>query len=201
MCVVLQGVIASEWLIYSSFLPLCLPSHLLFSPPLFFIFPQQSQLTVSLSLFRHSPFRQHKTKDKHEIDRMTLTMVSHVHTPRTFPRSVRCTVAKVHTLLDSHSHLTSGLCTHCKTQRQYEALLKPDHMGLACVYLSVIPNAHRCLYPYAYYSVCEQTSDACNVEKIASTHEALSPSECVFGLLRLLTEINVLVSELSCQLL
>ena len=25
---------------------------------------------------RHSPFRQHKTKDKHEIDRMTLTMVS-----------------------------------------------------------------------------------------------------------------------------
>ncbi|MED6268246.1 Beta-adrenergic receptor kinase 2, partial [Characodon lateralis] len=24
--------------------------------------------------FRHSPFRQHKTKDKHEIDRMTLTM-------------------------------------------------------------------------------------------------------------------------------
>lgn len=27
-------------------------------------------------LSRHSPFRQHKTKDKHEIDRMTLTMVS-----------------------------------------------------------------------------------------------------------------------------
>lgn len=24
----------------------------------------------------HSPFRQHKTKDKHEIDRMTLTSVS-----------------------------------------------------------------------------------------------------------------------------
>lgn len=24
----------------------------------------------------HSPFRQHKTKDKHEIDKMTLTMVS-----------------------------------------------------------------------------------------------------------------------------
>lgn len=24
----------------------------------------------------HSPFRQHKTKDKHEIDRMTLTMAS-----------------------------------------------------------------------------------------------------------------------------
>lgn len=24
----------------------------------------------------HSPFRQHKTRDKHEIDRMTLTMVS-----------------------------------------------------------------------------------------------------------------------------
>lgn len=26
----------------------------------------------------HSPFRQHKTKDKHEIDRMTLTMVSKI---------------------------------------------------------------------------------------------------------------------------
>ena len=25
----------------------------------------------------HSPFRQHKTKDKHEIDKMTMTMVSH----------------------------------------------------------------------------------------------------------------------------
>ena len=24
----------------------------------------------------HSPFRQHKTKDKHEIDKMTLTMVN-----------------------------------------------------------------------------------------------------------------------------
>lgn len=32
-------------------------------------------LTLRL-LSRHSPFRQHKTKDKHEIDRMTLTMVS-----------------------------------------------------------------------------------------------------------------------------
>lgn len=28
----------------------------------------------------HSPFRQHKTKDKHEIDRMTLTMVCRKHT-------------------------------------------------------------------------------------------------------------------------
>lgn len=31
---------------------------------------------------RHSPFRQHKTKDKHEIDRMTLTMVSVGFQPR-----------------------------------------------------------------------------------------------------------------------
>lgn len=31
---------------------------------------------VLLSCFRHSPFRQQKTKDKHEIDRMTMTMVS-----------------------------------------------------------------------------------------------------------------------------
>lgn len=57
-------------------------------------------LSISLSpLFRHSPFRQHKTKDKHEIDRMTLTMVRHVHTHThthyTFPRRPRrrqCTV-------------------------------------------------------------------------------------------------------------
>lgn len=30
---------------------------------------------ISYILFRHSPFRQQKTKDKHEIDKMTLTMV------------------------------------------------------------------------------------------------------------------------------
>lgn len=34
----------------------------------------------------HSPFRQHKTKDKHEIDRMTLTMV---RCPRAISRSRR----------------------------------------------------------------------------------------------------------------
>ncbi|KOB68893.1 G protein-coupled receptor kinase 1, partial [Operophtera brumata] len=35
----------------------------------------------------HSPFRQHKTKDKHEIDRMTLTMVNVIHkyTPPLIP--------------------------------------------------------------------------------------------------------------------
>lgn len=32
----------------------------------------------------HSPFRQHKTKDKHEIDRMTLTMVSCAETSEIF---------------------------------------------------------------------------------------------------------------------
>lgn len=36
---------------------------------------------------RHSPFRQHKTKDKHEIDRMTLTMVSAGFRPRDAGRS------------------------------------------------------------------------------------------------------------------
>lgn len=33
------------------------------------------------SAFSHSPFRQHKTKDKHEIDRMTMTMVSYLLLP------------------------------------------------------------------------------------------------------------------------
>ena len=28
---------------------------------------------------RHSPFRQHRTKDKHEIDRMTMTMVGYIN--------------------------------------------------------------------------------------------------------------------------
>ena len=32
----------------------------------------------------HSPFRQHKTKDKHEIDKMTMTMVIKKHTHRIF---------------------------------------------------------------------------------------------------------------------
>ncbi|XP_054267062.1 G protein-coupled receptor kinase 1 isoform X1 [Macrosteles quadrilineatus] len=36
----------------------------------------------------HSPFRQHKTKDKHEIDRMTLTMVN-VELPDSFSRELR----------------------------------------------------------------------------------------------------------------
>ncbi|KAL1132455.1 hypothetical protein AAG570_010410, partial [Ranatra chinensis] len=35
----------------------------------------------------HSPFRQHKTKDKHEIDRMTLTM--NVELPDTFSKELR----------------------------------------------------------------------------------------------------------------
>ena len=35
----------------------------------------------------HSPFRQHKTKDKHEIDRMTLTM--NVELPDTFSLALR----------------------------------------------------------------------------------------------------------------
>lgn len=40
-------------------------------------FSHSCSLTLVFDLLsRHSPFRQHKTKDKHEIDRMTLTMVS-----------------------------------------------------------------------------------------------------------------------------
>ena len=35
----------------------------------------RSIMFVSLFFNRHSPFRQHKTKDKHEIDKMTMTMV------------------------------------------------------------------------------------------------------------------------------
>lgn len=35
----------------------------------------------------HSPFRQHKTKDKHEIDRMTLTM--NVELPDTFSQELK----------------------------------------------------------------------------------------------------------------
>lgn len=35
----------------------------------------------------HSPFRQHKTKDKHEIDRMTLTMK--VELPDTYSPEVK----------------------------------------------------------------------------------------------------------------
>lgn len=41
-----------------------------------------SDLGLRPFLSRHSPFRQHKTKDKHEIDRMTLTMVRGGSQPR-----------------------------------------------------------------------------------------------------------------------
>lgn len=56
-------------------------------------------------MHRHSPFRQHKTKDKHEIDRMTLTMVRPLCTSLFFSswRSRR----KSHQ--NSHQHQNSWL--------------------------------------------------------------------------------------------
>ncbi|KAG9353554.1 hypothetical protein JZ751_011672 [Albula glossodonta] len=42
---------------------------------------------ATASLHRHSPFRQHKTKDKHEIDRMTLTM--NVELPDSFSAELK----------------------------------------------------------------------------------------------------------------
>lgn len=129
---------------------MCPPSPLLISTPfacLFFLrvfFPEISTHCISLPLsllFRHSPFRQHKTKDKHEIDRMTLTMVRQVYTLQSTlhcdkgAHNIRCTYYK------------QALYTCWKAHRQYESLLNPEHMGLACVYLTVIPKAHRCLYP------------------------------------------------------
>lgn len=54
------------------------------------------------SLHRHSPFRQHKTKDKHEIDRMTLTVVR----PGlgTFPELPFPLKLELHTLLSQRKH-------------------------------------------------------------------------------------------------
>ncbi|KPI94375.1 G protein-coupled receptor kinase 1 [Papilio xuthus] len=45
------------------------------------------RMTLTMLLKGHSPFRQHKTKDKHEIDRMTLTM--NVELPESFSPSLR----------------------------------------------------------------------------------------------------------------
>lgn len=133
---------------------LCVPSltftHLNCPPPRNL---QSQSLSLSL-LFRHSPFRQHKTKDKHEIDRMTLTMVRHLYTLQ--PAAHRDKGA--HNV--GHAYYKQTLCTWWKAHRQYESLLNPEHTGLVCVYLAVIPKAHRCLYPYAYWTVCEQTADA-----------------------------------------
>lgn len=64
----------------------------------------------------HSPFRQHKTKDKHEIDRMTLTM--NVELPDTFSLAlrqllegllqVRNNIQIVHT--DIHTYKAGYIC-------------------------------------------------------------------------------------------
>jgi beta-adrenergic-receptor kinase len=48
----------------------------------------------------HSPFRQHKTKDKHEIDRMTLTM--NVELPDTFSQELRTLLEGLLQVLYSH---------------------------------------------------------------------------------------------------
>lgn len=55
---------------------------------------------VCFSFSRHSPFRQHKTKDKHEIDRMTLTVVRHLF------RVTSCSSPP--TLLAPHNSLWEG---------------------------------------------------------------------------------------------
>lgn len=46
------------------------------TPDSFWLHVITKALIICLISRRHSPFRQHKTKDKHEIDRMTMTMVS-----------------------------------------------------------------------------------------------------------------------------
>lgn len=50
------------------------PQHL--TPDSFRLHVITKALIICIISCRHSPFRQHKTKDKHEIDRMTMTMVS-----------------------------------------------------------------------------------------------------------------------------
>lgn len=45
-------------------------------------------MLVTCRFYRHSPFRQHKTKDKHEIDRLTLTYVSMIRKTRVHALSI-----------------------------------------------------------------------------------------------------------------
>lgn len=59
----------------------------------------------------HSPFRQHKTKDKHEIDRMTLTMVS-ASVSALCPQSICC----VHVSVGLHwANVTICRMSSCPT--------------------------------------------------------------------------------------
>lgn len=62
--------------------------------------------------------------------------------------------------------MQASVSTNCKTHQQYEALLNPERRGSTRVYLTVIPNAHSCLYPYAYWIVCEQAPDAREAEEL-----------------------------------
>lgn len=79
---------------------------------------------------------------------MTLTMVRHVHTHCTFPRRHECTEAYTHTHTYRFTSYKQALSTHCKIHRLYGSLLKPEHMGLVCVYITERPSAHRYLHPF-----------------------------------------------------
>jgi beta-adrenergic-receptor kinase len=67
----------------------------------------------------HSPFRQHKTKDKHEIDRMTLTM--NVELPDTFSPELRTLLEGL--LQVRTSPHNSSLCMFIFPQRDVDKRL------------------------------------------------------------------------------
>ncbi|XP_059350339.1 G protein-coupled receptor kinase 1-like isoform X2 [Daphnia carinata] len=69
----------------------------------------------------HSPFRQHKTKDKHEIDRMTLTM--NVELPDNFSNELR-------TLLESLLHRDVDKRLGCRGRGAEEVKDHPFFLGV-----------------------------------------------------------------------
>lgn len=69
----------------------------------------------------HSPFRQHKTKDKHEIDRMTLT--SNVELPETFSKELK-------SLLENLLHREVNERLGCKGRGAEEVKEHPFFNGL-----------------------------------------------------------------------
>lgn len=74
----------------------------------------------------HSPFRQHKTKDKHEIDRMTLTMVM-------FRANLPFYVMYSAIRRSVVGQLLCFLCSACRLINKYYCVFVVSHRTLNCL--------------------------------------------------------------------
>ena len=106
----------------------------------------------------HSPFRQHKTKDKHEIDRMTLTM--NVELPDTFSLALR---QLLEGLLQVRNNLQIVMYTEAYIKRDILVYQNLFFKLIGCtirlapllIVIRIYANLKRCIRPkYALKGSC-----------------------------------------------